>query len=156
MKVKKLIVIEKEEDLVIKKASLLSLFQTEACLSTEERKYGTGWCLRTPGCCSQYISFVDKYGDIRADGDYTFGQFAIRPCLYIDIKNSSFKVGDVFLFGGEEFRILAPNIAWIQNDIGKFPFRTDWRADDANVYKVSDAKKIVDEWFNNIIKKEEA
>lgn len=148
MKVKK--VIQIEDDITIKSASILSLFQTEACLSKEDRKYDTGWCLSTPGCCPRYVSYVDPHGDMRADGDYTICKYAIRPSLYIDIQNTSFKVGDVFLFGDAEFKILAPNIAWMHKaDIGEFAFRTDWQAQDANIYSASDVKKIVDEWFES-------
>lgn len=152
MKVKRVVTLE--DDITIKSAGLLSKFQAEACLLKEARSYGANWCLNTPGCCSHYISFVDRHGDIRADGDYTIGKYALRPSLNIDISSTSFKVGDVFLFGGEEFKILAPNVAWMYKaDIGEFAFRNDWQARDANIYEVSDAKKIIDEWFDDIMKK---
>lgn len=153
MKVQK--VVKLEDDITIKSAGLLSKLQAEACLSKEDRNYNSKWCLCTPGCCARYISYIDRYGDIRADGDYTIGKYALRPSLNIDISNTSFKVGDIFIFGGEEFKILAPNVAWMHKaDIGEFTFRSDWQATDANIYEASDVKKIINEWFDNIIKEE--
>ncbi len=147
MKVKK--IFQTEDDITIKSAGLLSKIQAEACLLKEDRAYNTNWSLSTPGCCSHYISFVDRYGDVCIDGYYTIDKYAIRPSLNIDIRSTSFKIGDVFLFGGEEFKILAPNVAWMHKaDIGKFAFSNDWQARDTNIYEASDVKKIIDEWFN--------
>ena len=139
-------------------ATLLSKEEAETLLTQEEREYfesNGGWWLRSPGddfyfTCYVYIDgYVTSYY-------YTYRtDVSVRPALKIDISNSDIELGDTFTFGGKEFKILTPELAWMYNDdIGKCAFREDWEALNANMYEASDVKKFVDAWFTKVLKEE--
>ena len=134
----------------IKSATLLSKEEAASFLTQKEREYSGWWWLRSPSS-SSYAAGV------RSDGlayynyrRYVYCTFmgVVRPALIINLESSDLKVGDIFEFGGKEFKILSPTIAWMhKDDIGRCTFRKDWEADNANDYETSDVKKFVDEWF---------
>ena len=132
----------------------MSKEEATSFLTQKEREYSAWWWLRSPSD-SRYASFVDFAGwayyyycccDVN-DTDRGF----VRPALIINLESSDLEVGDIFEFGGKEFKILSPTIAWMhKDDIGRCTFRKDWEADNANDYEASDVKKFVDEWFEKV------
>lgn len=140
----------KNKQLDIKGATLLSLDEAASLLTAEERCYCSTWWLRTPGFISNYACYVFSNGSVNYYGFNVFNFYiGVRPALIINrIESSGWKVGDIFEFGGKEFKILSPKLAWMyKDDIGRCAFRKSFKADDANNYEVSDVKKFVDNWF---------
>lgn len=140
----------KSKQLDIKGATLLSSDEAASLLTEEERCYGPTWWLRTPGSLSSWACRVLAGGDVECVGNYVDDRLVgVRPALIINrIKSSGWKVGDIFEFGGKEFKILSPKLAWMyKDDIGHCAFRKNFKADDANDYEASDIKKFVDNWF---------
>lgn len=134
-------------------ATLLSAEEAETLLSKEERAYNNWWWLRTPGNYSAYACDVNYYGGVNDIGHLVYNYSSgVRPALNIDASASNITVGDVFMFGGKEFKVLSPKLAWMhKDDIGNCAFRQDWKAEDANNYEASDVKKFVDAWFDNAL-----
>ena len=62
--------------------------ESEAGSEKTELEFYCGWWLRSSGMESWYKSVVYKWGKVNADGwaSNTFGDFAIRPAMYIEIK----------------------------------------------------------------------
>lgn len=110
-------------------------------------RYGEWWL---QGCGPSYEGYaysVTKTGRIQFS--LVDEQKYIRPALKIDIKNTPFKVGDNFMFGGKEFKIISPDLAWMTDgNLGCLQFNEDWRAPNANIYECSKVKTFVDEWFD--------
>lgn len=146
----------KKDTIKVLEATLLSREEVETLLVKDEKIYKKWWWLRTPGDNNDDVCYVDKTGYIFPNG-YVCDNYGsgVRPALRIDNFNSDVTVGDIFMFGGKEFKVISPTLAWIHNDdIGTCAFREKWDAPDANAYETSDIKKFVDKWFNAIIKKE--
>lgn len=139
-----------DEPLDIKGATLLSEEEVKSLLTEKERAYVYWWWLRTPGgyssrhaCYVSYGGSVNDYGVRVSDDDV-----GVRPALIINLESSDLEIGDIFKFGGKEFQILSPTIAWLfRDDIGRCAFRKDWKTANASNYETSDVKKIIDEWF---------
>ena len=144
-----------ECDLAITSATLLSIEEAEQ-LPRELRKYDHWWWLRSPGFYSDFAVLVDLVGSVYDRGNIVRSDdIAVRPVLLINnLKSSNLKVGDVFEFGGKQFKIVSDKLAFCLTDIGAYCFREDWQAEDANDYEKSDVKKYVDEWFNDTVKSE--
>lgn len=130
-------------------ATLLSKEEAKTLLKKDKRTYGKNWWLRTPGDDNYYACFVNFYGYLDTIGQYVYYDiFKVRPALKIDISTSDIQIGDIFIFGDKEFKVISPELAWMYNDdIGECVFREDWTAEDANIYEASDVKKFVDAWF---------
>ena len=130
------------------RATLLSKEEATSFLTQKEREYSAWWWLRSP-YDSYYATVVDSGGWAYNFYYVTYTiRGIVRPALIINLESSDLKIGDIFEFGGKEFKILSPTIAWMhKDDIGRCAFRTDWKADNANDYESSDVKKFVDEWF---------
>lgn len=134
-------------------ATLLSVEEAETLLAKDEKIYKKWWWLRTPGDDDDDACYVDKAGYIFPNG-YVWDNYGsgVRPALKIDTSSSNIKVGDVFMFGGKEFKVLTPKLAWMhKDDIGCCAFRNDVFAPNTNNYEASDIKKLVDAWFNKAI-----
>lgn len=132
----------------IEGATLLSVEEALLFLSVDDREYKGWWWLRTPGEHHDLATSVYDNGGVNFLGntvDYYHNY--LRPALRINIENSDFKIGDVFVFGKRWFKIISDNLAFCTGDIGQFCFRNNYKADDANDYEKSDAKKIVHQWF---------
>lgn len=138
-------------DIKITSATLLSIEEAETLLTQEERAYKELWWLRSPGFSQLTAARVINDGSVGCYGKCVdCGDTCVRPALNIDTSASNIKVGNVFLFGGKEFKVLSPELAWMhKDDIGKCTFREDWKAEDANVYEASDVKKYIDRWFES-------
>lgn len=155
MKIRKEIKQYIECDLAITGATLLSIEEAEQ-LPLELRKYYNWWWLRSPGDESDRAANVLYSGSIYDHGDLVDGsKVVIRPALQIKNLNSiTLKIGDIFEFGGKTFKIISDNLAFCLTDIGEHCFRKHWESKYANDYAKSDAKKYIDNWFNDIVKLE--
>ena len=149
MKVKKLKTVEVESDIAFNGATLLSLDEAEDFLTEDERMYSLCWWLRTPGSYSYYTCYVSSNGYVRYYGDgVSYNNNGIRPALKIS-NLGDFKVGEMFNIGSYQFKIISPNLAWLyKQDIGKTVFGT------TNDYEKSHAKKVIDSWYETLLKEE--
>lgn len=142
-------------DIKITAATLLSTEEAETLLTQEERAYNNWWWLRSPGYFQYYAANVYFDGSVFHGGYGVYdGDGCVRPALNINISSSNIKVGDVFMFGGKEFKVISPELAWMhKDDIWRCAFRKERTAPDANVYSASDVKKYVDAWFETVLSK---
>ena len=71
----------------------------------------------------------------------------------LELYQNTLPIGEIFIKGDVEWVVISKYLAISKDLIGKQPFRKDYRADDANVYKKSDIKKFIEEWASerNII-----
>lgn len=146
---------EYDKSMKITNAILLSSVEAEKYLTKEDRKYNHWWWLRSPGYCQNLAARVDIDGSVYYCGFYVnIDNFCVRPALKIsNLKSSNFNIGDKFEINGYNFKIISDNLAWMyKQDIGKYYFREDSEAKNANDYEYSDVKKYVDNWFNEKIK----
>ncbi len=141
-----------EGKLKITGATLLSTEEAER-LPKHLRKYGHWWWLRSPGRMQKGAASVDGVGWVDFGGRFGSNDSDfVRPALKIkNLESSGFKTGDRFKFGESEFEIISDNAAFCCTDIGCYPFRKDWKAEDANDYKKSDIKRYVEAWFESVI-----
>ena len=148
MKVKKLKTVEIESDITFNGATLLSLDEAKDFLTEVERMYSLCWWLRTPCYFSSNACIVDFDGSILSNGDGVDYYNGIRPALVIS-NLGDFKVGEMFNIGSYQFKIISPNLAWLyKQDIGKTVFGT------TNDYEKSHAKKVIDSWYETLLKEE--
>ena len=148
MKVKKLKTVEVESDIAFNGATLLSLDEAENFLTEVERMYSFCWWLRSPGINSYNACYVSYYGNVSNIGSYVSYCSGIRPALVIS-NLGDFKVGEMFNIGSYQFKIISPNLAWLyKQDIGKTVFGT------TNDYEKSHAKKVIDSWYETLLKEE--
>lgn len=148
MKLKAICEPEKEVNIEITGATLLSVEEAEA-LPNSLRVYCRWWWLRSPGDDSILAASVHRDGSIDGFGGSVFySGDAVRPALLIsNLESSNLKIGDSIIFGNKEFEIISDSLAICKSDIGTHYFRKDWKAEDANDYEKSDVKKFIDEWF---------
>lgn len=127
-------------------ARLLSLEEALA-LPEVMRVWNAEWWLQ--GCGTSYEGYaysVTRTGRIQFS--LVDEQKYIRPALKIDIKNTPFKVGDNFMFGGKEFKVLSPELAWMHKEcIGYSAYHNNCYGKMSKFYLNSLVKKAVDEWF---------
>lgn len=142
----------KESDLEIHGATLLSVEEAEELLTKDERKYHNWWWLRSPGYFQYYAAYVLPSGSVLRYGSYVrTDDVCIRPALKIsNLESSNLKIGDLFEFGGKQFKIISDTLAFCLDDIGTGCFRDDGEAKNANIYKESDIKKYIDNWFSEV------
>lgn len=148
MKVNTIFELTVEEKLEFIGATLLSAEEAENYLTREERVYDFYWWLRSPGCISSYVAYVDSDGSIDYSGDHiSLIHRCVRPALQIkNLESSYFEIGDRFKMGGYEFKIISKDLAWMyKQDIGCYAFNEDFEK--GNDYERSDAKNFVDKWF---------
>ena len=145
MKVTK--IITQELDLEITEATLLTIEEARK-LPEWLRRYDEWWWLKSPGCNSNYVTFVDDDGFVNSFGDYAFVDNIVRPVLIIsNFDSSNLQIGDTFEFGDEKFEVISNDKAFCLGDIDYMEFRKDPDAPDANDYEKSDVKKYIDVWF---------
>lgn len=154
MEVNQIVISTVPKDIKITGATILSKEESETFLTKEERVYKNSWWLRSHGYSSNYACSVGNSGTVYSNGSKVDdGSIGVRPALNIDASASNITVGDVFMFGGKEFKVLSPDLAWMhKDDIGKCAFREDWQTNNANDYEASDVKKIVNKWLENVLK----
>lgn len=136
-----------EEELDIIGATLLSVEEVEG-LPKRLRGYGDWWWLRSHGFVRGFAALVNGDGSADDCGYFVDTDMPVRPALIINNLNSSnLKIGDSFMFGGEEFAIVSGTLAFCKADIGTHCFRANWKAKNGSDYEKSDVKKFVDSWF---------
>lgn len=146
MKVQKITTTEEELEITV--ATLLSIDEAEK-LPDRLREHYNWWWLRSPGDYQGGAAYVYNDGSFYNYGYRVNGSdCCVRPALRINnLESSNLKIGDSFIFGGEEFEIVSDDLAFCKGDIGDHCFREDWQAENANDYEKSDVKKFVDDWF---------
>lgn len=73
-------------------------------------------------------------------------KFGVRPALGLS-NLETLQPGEKLKFSEQTFTYLGEGLALCDDFIGKYAFRENWKASDANIYETSDVKKYVDEWF---------
>ena len=154
MKIKKHAFIECE--LKIDGITLLSIEEYEAC-----REYipplNDLWWLRSPGRKMVHDAVNVAYGLVDGYGLNVESDLAVRPALKItDIKSAKLKLGGKFDLFGYTWTVISDSLALCDSSIGRFHFRSYWRAEDANDYEASNVKKYVEGWLAEQMTKVEA
>lgn len=146
-------IITKPAVLEIKGATLLSTEEASALLTEEERSYKNWWWLRSSGDSTIHAAYVHGSGVINHNGHFVkLSDGFVRPALIINLNHSFLDIGDKFFFKEKEFKVISESLAWMcKEDIGPATFREDCQKQDSHIYKVSDIKKVVDEWYNSLI-----
>lgn len=145
--------VKKEEDLPILGASLLSEYEAEKFLTQSEREYKNSWWLKGGGSID--VPFIRAEGDASPFGDMD-DPLSVRPSLKINIQNTSWQIGDIFIFKNKKFKILSPDIAWMyEDDIGKCAYVGFVDQERYHEYNEDNGiggiliKRFVDKWFKN-------
>ena len=150
MKVDQIITITKSAEIEILDVTLLSKEEYEKC-----KKYipllDKWWWLRSFGNYQGDSAIINNVGSIFSS-DVDLDDAVIRPALSI-LKSPSLRIGDKFKLVGYTWTIIDETIALCDSHIGECCFRKDWKAENANVYEVSDVKKHLENWAkeNNLI-----
>lgn len=141
-----------ENGITIEGATLLTIEEAEK-LTKETLSIGCWWWLRSPGGSGDGAASVFSDGSVYYNGFYVYFDFgAVRPALIIsNLKSSDLKIGDRFQFGNRTFEIISADRALCTESIGECAFREDWESADANDYEVSDVKRFIDDWYENIL-----
>ena len=145
MKVQKHIVTTEEHDVDITDITLLSIEEYEEC-----KEYiphvSHWWWLRSPGYLSSTAAYVLSDGGVYDCGLLVYNaESGVRPALRIS-NLESFNLGDKFSLAELEWTVISKDLALCDSFIGTMPFRSDWQAEDANIYDKSDIKKWLDSW----------
>ena len=150
MKVNKVTKIITPAEVEFEGATLLSADEAETLLTPEERVYSRNWWLRTPGYNSYYACYVSYIGNVVINGlNVIFNDYGIRPVLKIT-NLGDLKIGDMFEIDKWKFKIISPKLAWLY----KQDIRTDSFDEKTNDYEKSHAKKVVDSWYETLLKEE--
>lgn len=109
------------------------------------------WWLRSPYADSGHCAaLVNDNGDV--DYYYVDLGYAARPALYISNPESvDMEIGDKFDFGGHSWTIISDNYALCDESIGRYVFRHDWRAENADTYEASDIKAFIEDWYEKAL-----
>ncbi len=154
MKAEKIIVSTTEIELEIAEVTLLS---AEEHKLYKERipAVHCWWWLRSPG------GGIDRAENVRSEETTDFrgdlvvhGRCAVRPVLKIhNLLAANLKVLDRFILAEHTWTVISEDLAICDDTVGKTCFREDWRAEDANVFEVSDIKGWLIVWsqVNRII-----
>lgn len=116
------------------------------------------WWLRSPGNRDHSVAYVSHAGVIDVGGFRVQVLAAVRPALVIpNLKSANLNIGDELRINTERFVVVSDTLVLCMDAVkdinGKkmiTPFRADYTAIDANEYKASDVKKVVDEWFEEL------
>lgn len=141
-------VIYKKINIDVAGVTLLSIEEAEE-LPISLRRYHDWWWLRSPGYTQDFAASVSIGGSVLAGGSGVCSRrVCVRPALKIrNLESSDLMVGDRFSFGGVKFEVITDSLAFCTDDIGCCAFNKDYKAQDANIYEVSDVKKFIDNWF---------
>lgn len=119
-------------------ARLLSTEEAMRYMKVGTRRRGFSWWLKD--------AVVGCDGNIFNYGSTNTFRF-VCPALDIDISNTGFGIGDKFEFGGLIFKIISPDLAWTNNNLGLHRFYKDYDDDPSYYYQNSDIKCLIDSWF---------
>lgn len=144
---------ESQKHPIILGATLPTVDDIKTLLTKEDYVFNYSWWLKTPageGCIYAVLPSGYIAAEVVDEND-----MAIRPVLEIDITGTGYKVGDIFEFGKEKFKIISPNKAFMYKGyIARSCFKPNCYAYGANHYTTSKAKKIIDEWFVYVLQHE--
>ena len=130
-------------------ATLLSEEEVSTLLSTTDRARGFYWWTRTP-FNAYYERFV-SYGGIAGSDSCSVANSLSPACVIKNLEGSGLKVGDFFTVGKYRFKVISENLAWLyKQSIGEYPYKKTPDGKEL-CYETSDAKKVVDEWFEKEI-----
>ena len=133
------------EKVVITGASLMSLDEYDKCRDSITL-LRTTWWLRSLGINCLFETFVDVSRKAQDEMDVDNNSYTIRPILWIS-SLGGMKIGDKIDFGGKVFTIVSPQHALCDTGIGTRAFRRNYSAEDANLYKTGNVKKLIDKWY---------
>ena len=133
-----------EREFVIEKTKLLSLEEFEMYRDNIP-ELNTMWWLRTSAGKHAAVCIATDNVDVH----HADIECAIRPALQLS-GLSDCKIGDNFEFKGHTWTVISDDCALCDEAIGRHPFRRDWRAADSNAYEVSDVKKYIEDWYNEL------
>lgn len=150
MKMQVEILVRKPIELDITGATLLSVDEAKTLLSERERACMTWWWLRSPGHRRSIAAAVHFSGSISANGRHVNDFLvAVRPALQVThLASTNRKIGDIFYFDGERFKIISDHLAFCESTIGHMRFDAT-----NNDYETSEIKKYVDNWFAETVSK---
>lgn len=138
---------------IILEATLPTVEDVKTLLTKEDCTFNYNWWLKTPA--GEGYVYAVLFSSYIAATIVDENNLAIRPILEIDITGTGYKVGDIFEFGKEEFKIISHNKAFMyKSHIAISCFKPNCYGQRANHYLTSQAKRIVDEWFVKALKEE--
>ena len=144
-----------ENDINIDGITLLSS-EEYACFKKNIVDIGYRWWLRSPGLKSIYAAFVYYDGSVNNYGDFVdLDTYAVRPALIINPTSSHLEIGSKIRVADYTWTVISDDYALCDEIIGQYCFRKDRRAKNANVYKASDIKKYIENWWAEQVKKGE-
>lgn len=142
MKIKKYIT--KELDIDIKGITLLSIEEYEA--SRPYIRLGdNNWWLRSPSAYNDCAAYASSCGYMDGACDFVIESCGVRPAL--KITSSDLSTGDRFNLFEQDWTVISDEYALCDYSIGRYCFRKDCYAEDANDYEASDVKKFLEDWF---------
>lgn len=147
MKAEKIIVSTAEIEHEIEKVTLLSAEEYKAYKELIPAVH-RWWWLRSPG------RGIDLAANVRSEETTDFrgdlvvhGICAVRPVLKIrNLLAANLEILDRFTLAKHTWTVISEDLAICDDTVGKTCFRKDWRAEDANIYKMSDIKTWLAGW----------
>ena len=137
-----------EEELQIEDITLLSVKQYEQC-----RKHipwiPSPWWLRDGGEKSWLATYVDSMGGVNKDGRIvTETRFVVRPALKVEsVCDAGLQVDDKFSAIGQEWTVISETLVICNEGIAEHQFAESQDGLDANDYKKSAVKKLIEKWL---------
>lgn len=134
-------------------ARLLSVEEAEK-LPLRLRLYYDGWWLSTPtisnkGTVNEHnlVTYVESNGKINTYGWHPYDKMCVRPALILN-NPQKFGIGNgsIIEFGGKEFEVISPSLAFCTDCIGKHRFSAE-----TNDYEKSDIKRYIHWWLHSNI-----
>ena len=144
-----------ESKLQVNEVTLLSVEEFEAARGLIPL-LNEWWWLRSPGGNSSRAATVSSYGRVNTLGSLVnYTTYVVRPALRIkNLKSLDLQIGDQICgLAGYDWTVISDSLALCNDGIGDHCFRSDYKAEDANIYDVSDVKKYLGEWAENSLKK---
>lgn len=116
------------------------------------RRCGKSWWTRSPGKQNGRAASVDRDGAVYHLGQFVCFDCGLRPALkLVNTPANSLnllKVGEKTSAYGLVWTKTAKNTLLADTCIDVCPFRDDWKAPKSNLWKDSDAKIVLDQWWN--------
>lgn len=113
------------------------------------------WWLRSPGCYSDYVAYINEDGSVNDLGFPVFySKCFVRPVLWLNQGSAHLKISEKFRFGDKTWTYIGDGFAIADEPFCKMAFRKDANAEDANSYEASDVKKYLDAWLDDQRQKE--
>ena len=136
----------------------ITLLSTEEYVRFKKNIVNVGrlWWLRSPGDKSYYAADVYYDGSVYYCGrNVNNARIAVRPALIINPASFHLEIGSKIKVADYLWTVISDEYALCDEIIGQCCFRKDWKAKNANVYKASDIKKYVENWWAEQVKKGE-